>query len=53
MTIWDDWKEHYWRLGLDARSICKDGIVNDKEFQRASFGVLFCAQETICTDLFA
>ena len=46
MAIWDDWEMHYRQLGLDARNICKDGIVDEEEFGKVNRRVLFVLKET-------
>jgi len=30
-SIWKEWEEHYKRLGIDPKNICKDGIINADE----------------------
>lgn len=46
-NIWEKWKRHYSKLGIDARRICRDGILNEREdeFRAMSRRILFVMKE--------
>ncbi len=46
MEIWKRWADHYRNLGFNAEHICRDGILNEGEFNSASPRVLFVLKET-------
>jgi len=44
--IWDQWTEHYLRLGIEPARICRDGIIDEHLFEQAERKVLFVMKET-------
>jgi hypothetical protein len=45
MDIWEKWSEHYEKLGIDPKRICKDGIVNPDVYRKSSPKLLFILKE--------
>ncbi|MBF0432565.1 MAG: hypothetical protein HQK83_14870 [Fibrobacteria bacterium] len=42
---WAKWDEHYKKIGINSGRICRDGIFDDKEWERTKRKVLFILKE--------
>lgn len=44
-SIWDKWIKHYEKIGINAKRICKDGIINPDKFYKAKHKILFIMKD--------
>jgi len=43
--LWQEWEEHYSKLGIDKKRICRDGIINMEAYSTASMKILFIMRD--------
>lgn len=43
--LWQKWEEHYSKLGIDKKRICRDGIINKEAYSSASTKILFIMKD--------
>ena len=44
-SIWNDWEEHYGKIGICSSRICKDGIVQPDKYKNEGLKILFVGKE--------
>ncbi|MFH1700701.1 MAG: hypothetical protein ABIE07_08960 [Candidatus Zixiibacteriota bacterium] len=45
MDIWERWFEHYRELNIRIEDVCKDGIFDNNEFEKAKVKILYVMKE--------